>query len=243
MAEQQARPAIILSAGLRRRQSSGVPKSLLQVGGTSILRRQGAAWSAAGVQRFVIVTGFEAAAVRGHLAGLPGDFLFVNNDRYAQTNTIHSLYLVRDHLVGGSFFANGDVVFDRRLPERLAAAAEGTWLAVTPGRCAQEEVKVVVEAGRITRIGKQLDPTLCLGEFVGVARFGADLGESFAEQLRACVEDEHMLSEHFEAALDRLCPTSDIRPLDIHDLPCREIDFPEDLHAARTELVPRLLPA
>jgi choline kinase len=239
--------AIILAAGMGRRLSLGIPKCLIEIAGTSILKRQVAALRAAGAERFIIVVGYRAEDVRAHLADERGPFTFITNDRYGETNTIFSLYLARAHFGGGFFYANGDVVFDGRLTRRLLPAGNTTVMAVKPGHWGQEEVKVMVEplpggAGcRVSRIGKALDPARSYGEFVGVARFGSDLVIPLGGMLSHCVEGEGMVGEHFEQAVDRLSAIGHfVVPVDVQDLPCGEIDFPEDLDHALRELGPRL---
>ncbi|MBI4581452.1 MAG: phosphocholine cytidylyltransferase family protein [Planctomycetes bacterium] len=224
--------------------SLGAPKCLIDIGGTSIIRRQVAAFRAAGVERLILVVGYQQDQVRRHLADDPGPFTFVVNERYAETNTIYSLYLTREHCGEGFFYANGDVVFDRQLTQRLAGPdSDGaTRLAVKPGRCGQEEVKVIVADGRIARIGKQLDPACALGEFVGVARFGREIIPAFRDTLTRCVEAEGIVGDHFEQAVDRLCVAGHLAtPVDVGDLPCGEIDFAEDLRHARETIAPRLI--
>ena len=225
-----------------RRLQAGVPKCLIEIAGTSILKRQIAAFRAVGVTRFAIVVGYEQQQIRSHLADDPGPFTFVVNERYAETNTIYSLYLAREHFGTGFFYANGDVLFDRRLPEQLAVQPErSTVLAVKPGHCGQEEVKVIVHDGRVVRIGKQLDPARSRGEFVGVAWFGSEGSGAFAEMLVRCVETEGIVGDHFEQAIDRLCRDGwPVLPVDIGNLPCGEIDFPEDLRHAITDIAPNL---
>jgi L-glutamine-phosphate cytidylyltransferase len=241
--------SIILAAGLGRRLALGTPKCLVEIAGVSILKRQISAFRGAGVKHFAIVVGYGEEDVRRHLADDEGPFTFVVNDRFAETNTIYSLFLARGQFGSGFFFANGDVVFDHRLACRLLTAASPSAMAVKPGRCGQEEVKVMVDpcwrqgigGGRIIRIGKQLDPARSFGEFIGVARFGSDLVASLADMLSRCVLSEGIVGDHFETAVDRLCFQGHvIAPIDVHDLPCGEIDFPADLQHARQELGPRL---
>lgn len=241
--------SIILAAGMGRRLSLGTPKCLIEIAGVSILKRQIAALRAVGAKHFVIVVGYRQEEVRRHLADDEGPFTFVVNERFAETNTIYSLFLSREHFGRGFFYANGDVVFDYRLAQRLLPADASAAMAVKPGRCGQEEVKVMVdsfdgEAGRgvrITRIGKELAPADSIGEFIGVARFGSDLVPSLTDTLARCVLSENLVGDHFETAVDRLCRAGHvIVPIDIHDLPCGEIDFPADLEHAQREIGPRL---
>jgi choline kinase len=241
--------SIILAAGMGRRLSLDTPKCLIEIAGVSILRRQITALRAAGVEHFAIVVGYRQHEVRQHLADDQGSFTFVVNERFAETNTIYSLFLAREQFGNGFFYANGDVVFDHRLARRLLPLDGSAAMAVRPGPCAQEEVKVMIDpprgqsAGgvRITRIGKQLDPSDCFGEFIGVARFGSDLVGPLADMLGRCVLSEGIVGDHFETAVDRLCRSGHmLAPVDVSDLPCGEIDFPADLVHARQELGPRL---
>ena len=232
--------AIILAAGAGRRLGTTDPKCMLRIGGESIIHRQLTAFRAVGADEFVVVVGHEQDQLRRHLAGQDGRFTYVVNERYAETNTIYSLYLARDQIDDTFFYANADVVLDARLTERLMAADAATALAVDVAACGAEEVKVIVRDGRIARISKRLDPAECLGEFVGIARFGADLSAAFVSALETCVEIENAVTDYFERAVDRLCPDWALTPVDVSDLPCIEIDFPEDLARARDEILPRL---
>lgn len=234
--------AVILAAGTGRRLGLDYPKCMADVDGTSIIGRQLAAFTAAGVAEYVIVVGYKQEQLRRHLENLPGRFTFIVNERYAETNTIFSLYLARGEMTGPFYYANADVVFDRRLLDRLNAAAGPAALAVQPGTCGEEEVKVVVRDGRILRIGKRLDPALCFGEFLGVARFGEQAAEPLAAMLKRYIESKGVVADYFERAVNRLCAHWVLTPVDVGDLPCCEIDFPEDLAFARQQLAPRLLP-
>lgn len=234
--------AIILAAGAGRRLGLSYPKCMVEVGGTSIVRRQVASLRAAGVDEFVVVVGFERERLLAHLADLPGRFRFLVNERYAETNTLYSLYLAREHMDGSFYYTNADVVFDRQLTERLRQIPALTVLAVRFGRCGQEDVKVRIEAGRVMRIGKDLSPTACQGEFVGVARFGVDLAPAFVQTLTKAIElgRERALTAYFEEAVDTLCGRWPMTAVDIGDLPCCEVDFPADLVLARGVIAPLL---
>jgi choline kinase len=242
--------SIILAAGMGRRLALDTPKCLIEIAGVSILKRQIAALRAAGTEHFAIVVGYRQQDVRQHLADDGGRFTFVENERFAETNTIYSLFLAREQFGSGFFYANGDVVFDHRLARRLLPSDGSAAMAIRPGRCAQEEVKVMIdpscaqsvaEGVRITRIGKQLDPSHCFGEFIGVARFGSDLIPHLTEMLDRCVLSEGIVGDHFETAVDRLCSAGHmVAPVNVDDLPCGEIDFAADLEYARQELGPHL---
>ena len=232
--------AIILAAGAGRRLGAAVPKCMLDVGGMSIIHRQLEAMLAEGIDEYVVVVGYEQEQVRRHLTGAPGQFTFVVNERYLATNTIYSLYLASAHLSGPCWYANADVVFDRRLIRRLADDSSAAALAVKAHACGEEEVKVVVRDGRIARIGKGIAPSEAAGEFMGIARLGGEAAPALAEALSELVERQRVVSDYFERAVDRLCRGLVLTAVDITDLPCQEIDFPADLEQARTEIAPSL---
>jgi len=234
--------AIILAAGAGKRLGLTTPKSMLEVGGISIIHRQLSAFRAIGIQEFVIVVGYAQHQLRAHLADQPGTFTFIVNERYAETNTIYSLYLARHEMEDTFYYANADVVFDVRLTERLHRAPTANVLAVRVGPCDEEEVKVIVHQGRIVRISKKLDPDACCGEFLGVAKFAKELLPAFRQTLTNLIETAHVVNDYFEKAVDDMCDDWILVPTDVTDLPCCEIDFPEDLAFAQTHLAPRLQP-
>jgi choline kinase len=196
---------------------------------------------ATGIEEFVVVTGYERNTLEQHLSAQPGHFNFILNDRYRDTNTIFSLYLAREHLRSDCYYANADVLFDYRLPARLADARAEASLAVRFGSCGAEEVKVAGTRNAVARIGKHLDPKQCLGEFVGVARLGRPAANALARALSVKVEDEGVIDDYFERALDHVCDAHELATVDVSDLPCVEIDFPEDLDHARKQVGPGLL--
>jgi choline kinase len=232
--------AIILAAGIGSRLGLPRPKCMTEIGGKSIIHRQLAAFRACGIEDFVIVVGYEQQLLRGHLAEQPGNITIVENPRFAETNTIYSLYLARNFMIGPFYYVNADVIFDHRLIERLRASPAESALAIHGGPCGREEVKVLIRDDRVTRISKQLPPQNCHGEFVGIARFGENLVPAFKQTLSRLVEKEHIENDFFEQAIDRLCPEWSLTPIDISDLPCREIDYPTDLEQARTRIAPSL---
>jgi len=245
MTDPGATRAIILAAGEAKRlgpEAGDRHKCLIDVGGRPIIDYQLAPLLAAGPAAVTVVVGYQAAVLERELtdrypsAGLR----FVENPEYAETNTIWSLALARDVLARGALLFNADLVIDPEVVRRLlAGAAARSRLAVTRAACGDEEVKLTVdEAGRVTRIGKQLDPAVCLGEFIGAARFSPACGARYARELDAVAADHR--DEYFEYALDRILAEQDVRMLDVTDLPSIEIDFPEDLARARAEVAPQI---
>ncbi len=81
--------AVILAAGASSRM--GKFKPLLEVDGTSMVRRVVDMMRAAGADHIVVVTGYQSQQLEEHLAGL--GLQFVCNDRYYDTQMLDSLLL------------------------------------------------------------------------------------------------------------------------------------------------------
>ncbi len=236
--------AIILVAGIGNRLSSRVtdrPKCLVEVGDRTILDWQLQHLRACGVRDVVLVTGYLREMVQDHVQAYGDmDFSFIVNDRFSETNTAYSLYLARHEMTDEFLYLNGDVFFHPEVVRRLLTACEPNVLAMERKQCGEEEVKAVLDGTRITAISKTVDPKSAYGEFIGVARFSRGIGPFFRATLERVIEKENKWTDFFEKALDAMAAKVEFTALDITDLPCVEIDFPQDLDHARKSVLPRI---
>jgi choline kinase len=228
--------AIILAAGRGKRlEPSGWsrPKCLLPVGGTTLLDNMLDALLARGVKDLVLVVGYRQEEIRAHIAARGLKPTWVENPEYESTNTINSLWRARGSMDADFLYFNADVLFPAEVLDRLMAAP-GSRLAVDRKKCGEEEVKVVLDAdGRVRHIGKALGPSLCAGEFIGIAQFARADNADFVAALRRRNVERGEVKLFFEAAVDDLLETHAMQAVDVTDLASIEIDFPEDLEAAR----------
>lgn len=208
------------------------PKCLLEIGGATLLARMLDGVRAAGVRDVAIVVGYERSSVEAEARRSGLNCTFVTNDDYDSTNTIHSLWVARD-LVGGDFlYFNADILFAQDIVT-LLLAKRGNRLAIDAKQCGDEEVKVVVDGNdRIRRIGKNLPPENCAGEFIGIARFVGDTVQALFDALRRYNEDLDRRDLFFEAALDDITSEHELRAVHLGDRPAIEIDTPEDYREA-----------
>jgi choline kinase len=208
------------------------PKCLLEFHSLTLLDNILLALCECGVRDVTIVLGYERQQVEQRLAAHDVRFNVVYNPDYAETNTIHSLYLARDFLRETFFYFNADVLFDRRILAGLLHSP-GSTLAVDARRCGEEEVKVVVDSGRrITQIGKKLDPSACRGEFIGVGKFDASCGDGLVRSLCRYNEQLNERNLFFESAVNDILGEHSFTAMDIEPMRAVEIDSPEDYHAA-----------
>lgn len=238
--------AVILAAGASRRLgelTKDIHKSLLKIGEKSLLENQLDALALYGIREAMIIVGhFKEQIMTRFGKEYKGiQITYRENPLYATTNTVYSLMLAGDYFLSHDFlYFNADVLFHPVLLERLINSLHASALAVEVKQCGEEEVKVIVAGNnRIVSIGKQIDPVSCLGEFIGVAKFGAETTADFLESLKAVVNEGKQLS-FFEAAVDRIVLKHAMYAEDITGIPVVEIDFPEDLKRAREVIYPKI---
>jgi choline kinase len=233
---------IILAAGRGARLNGGdrdLPKCLVTVGGETLLSRNVRLLRSAGVEDVVVVIGCAADTVRRACPGVE----FVENARYAQTNSLYSLWLTRPLLAGGFVVMNCDVLVHPQLLGDLLTARhdDALLLAYRDGdtRYGDEEMKVRVRYGRVVDISKSMDPDEADGENVGIAKFGAAGAQLLAKEMDALIaagNHRAWVPRAFKAFADR-------RPLhavSTRGFPWIEIDFPEDYRRAVEVVLPQI---
>jgi len=234
--------AIVLAAG-RGGRLSGVtgdhPKCLARVGNCTLLERQLATLRSCGLDAITVVVGYHAADVR-RVCG-PG-VGFVDNTRFASTNSLYSLWLARDLLADGFVVLNCDVLFHQQLLVDLLSARYEDALLVGgrgDGVYCDEEMKVCIRGGRIVDIAKTIDPAAADGENIGVAKFGRSGAAALVEELRRVV-DAAAVHEWLPAAFSAFCRRRPLWAVESRGFPWIEIDFPEDYWRACSEVLPAI---
>jgi choline kinase len=115
----------------------------------------------------------------------------------------------------------------------MDAAGGTSALLVARGPCGPEEVKVFVDAdNRVQRIGKDLDPSACAGEFIGIARFDSATGAALAHNLEQCAAADQS-GQFFEFSLNQILARHAICAAFIDRNDAIEIDTPEDYETAK----------
>lgn len=228
--------AVILAAGQGRRLAPmgwDKPKCLLPCREGTLLDHTLQSILEHGIHDVVIVVGFRRDLVEEASRRHAVNCEFIVNEDYATTNTIHSLWLAREHLDKGILYFNGDVWFERPVLS-LLMQPPGSALAIDVKPCGAEEVKVTVDpSGRITHIGKDLPPEEALGEFIGLAKFEPSVCQALVESLRRYNEALARRDLFFEAALEDILDRQAFMAAPLGALKAVEIDTPEDYARAK----------
>ena len=238
---------VILAAGMAKRLrplTDEQPKCLLKVGERTLLERTVDAMLQAGVNEFVIVTGYLADMISQFLTThYPTlKFHFLHNADYEHNNNIYSLWMAGNIVRGHDFLLmDSDILCDPAAVVRIAAEQESA-LAVNRHELGEEEMKVVIDAeGHITEISKTCQPADSLGESVGIEKITASYSDALYRELDQMIINEKLLNIFYERAFERLIPQGyTFKVVDTTGYFSYELDTPEDFQRAQ-DLMPREL--
>jgi choline kinase len=186
----------------------------------------------------VIVVGCQAERVQrtcGHR------ITYVENTRFAQTNSLYSLWLARPLLLDGFVVMNCDVLFHPQLLEDLVTSRhqDALLIAYCDGPLGDEEMKIKVRRGCVVDIAKTLAPDEADGENLGLVKFGAE-----GARLLATLMDERVGGGNLrDWAPKAFGDFARLRPLHVigtRGFAWTEIDFPEDYEHAVRDVLPAI---
>lgn len=235
---------VILAAGKGSRLNGTAgdkPKCLVDAGGVTLIARQIQTLRAAGLDDIVVVVGCQADRVR---AACGPDITYVENSRFAETNSLYSLWTARALLYEGFVVLNCDVLFHPALLDDLLATHHDAALLIAyrePGQApyGDEEMKVRVRHGRVVDMSKAMDPAEADGENLGIVKFGpssAPLLVEILDRLVAAGGTRDWAPKAFAA----FAQERPLYALGTKGHPWIEIDFPEDYQRAVREVLPSI---
>lgn len=217
-------------------------KSLLILGGMTILERQISQLMQQNIDQIVLVTGHREDDLRAYLKGAENfgaDITIVRNDNFQQTNTAYSLGLALEKFSGSFLLLDGDVVMSDPLVKNLIAAGENTLLCeCDPAKLNDEAVKVRVDTtGKVLSIGKQVPLAMASGESIGVGFFGADWRNVLQEDCVRLRETPTQWNWYYEdvirARMRNIKPPASLKIVQTAPYEWVEVDDHEDLCRAK----------
>jgi choline kinase len=246
--------AIILAAGLGLRlqlpPEAQFPKCLLKFDGMSLLERHLQMLETAGVTDVVLALGFQPESVQAELARInwPHKVETVLNTRY-DLGSVLTVHTVAEALTRGGdvLLMDADVLYDERILAALVAGETVNRLLIDRDfEAGDEPVKLCLQDGVPVELRKQLAVNLefdTIGESVGFFRFREETARRFREIVAGYIDSGRANMPHEEAVRDLLLERSQVfDTADVTGAPWIEIDFPNDVARATTEILPQLQP-
>ena len=219
---------IILAAGIGSRLGNPFPKPLTKLKNhKSIMQMMTENISFSYSLDLVnLVVGFKKDLIMESFPNLT----YIYNQYFDQTNTAKSLLKAikknKDHSI---LWMNGDIVFDKNILIKLKEYIDKdvSFVAVNTSKVAEEEVKYTLKDNYIDELSKTVENGL--GEAVGINFISSKYIDSFIKRLEQC-DDNDYFERALEVAIEK--DGFKIKPVDISEFNCIEIDFEEDLKNA-----------
>lgn len=233
---------VILAAGQGKRLlplTTEVPKALLDIGGKTLIERQIEAFAAKGLKDFTVVTGYGVLRMEEALARIARNLgvaiATIYNPFYAVADNLASCWMARASMSGDFIQVNGDNVFRSDLVEKLLAAPAVPVSVATNLKQAydSDDMKVILDRGRLSEIGKTLPVDTVDAEAIGFYVFRGEGSTAYVETLERAMRDPQALKQWFPSAIGSLAKKTEIRTIPINGLQWCEVDFPVDLQQAR----------
>jgi choline kinase len=236
--------AVILAAGRGSRLNGTAgdrPKCLVRAGGMTLLDRQIRSLRRAGIDDIVIVVGCQAERVRQSCGTA---VRYVENFRFAETNSLYSLWTARALLYEGFVVLNCDVLFHPAMLEELLATHHDAALLIDyrgEGRepYGDEEMKVKVRDGLVVDMSKTMDPAEADGENVGIVKFGPASAPAVLD-IADRIITSGSVREWAPKAFREFAQHRPLHAVGTHGYPWIEIDFPEDFQRALRDVLPAI---
>jgi len=207
--------AVVLGAG----QSQGllpltenVPKPMLDIKGKTVLERQIEVLNACGIKDIAVVRGYKKESIT-----LPNIRTY-DNDEFATTNEVESLFSAKKELGGQFLFLYGDILFERGHLEKLLKSPADISLLVDrawadsktdqpAGRGIPDlvQLKDAQETGyrfvgaeaphSVATVGRNVPHAQAHGEFIGMALFSQKGARQLADLYNQLVEAKGKVGE------------------------------------------------
>ncbi len=189
--------AIIIGAGRGQRlmpTTADTPKCFAEVQGQRILDWIVAALQSNGISDICFIGGYQIDKVKAEYP----HFTFRHNTEWKHNNILHSLMYAEDLMDEGFICSYSDILYTPKVIERLLGSSDEIGLAIDSywlkryqersAHPATDAEKVAVQDGSIMKIHRELDPNETEGEYIGVARFGAEGSRLLRESFQRCSE-------------------------------------------------------
>ncbi len=231
---------LILNSGLGHRMgvfTSEHPKCMTEITHRdTILSRQLRQCVEYGIDEVVMTTGYYDKVLIDYcnFLHLPLKFTFVNNPIYDKTNYIYSIYCAKDYLKDDDIILmHGDLVFENLVFEAVVESPNSCMTVSSTLPLPEKDFKAVIKNERIEKIGIEFfDNAMAAQPLYKIKK--ADWLVWLANIEKYCEADNRKC--YAENAFNEVSDKCIIKPLDVKDMLCAEIDTPEDLKIVTEKL-------
>ena len=228
---------IILASGEGKRLrplTDSIPKPLIKVGDKTILDYQIDNLIGCNLKNIIITTGPFEDKIKMHVKNKYPDIdvLYVNNPKYETTNYIYSMWLTKELIDDDIILLHGDLVFEKKLLEKLInAECKNCVLVNMEIKAPEKDFKVVIANNKVVRIGVEFSGENAFFS-APLYRFSKSNFLAWLDEIEKFIARGDMKS-YAEEAFNKISDKIILRPLYFNDAICMEIDNKGDLKMGR----------
>lgn len=235
--------ALILNSGLGSRMgvlTSEHPKCMTEISSKdTILSRQLKLLADAGITDVVMTTGaFDSVLVSYcRSLDLPLNITFVKNPIYDKTNYIYSIYCAREYINDEDIILmHGDLVFENTVFDDVVSSETSCMTVSSTLPLPEKDFKAVVKNDQVCKVA--IDVFDDAMEAQPLYKIKRDAWKVWLDNIIAFCEsdDESKRKVYAENAFNEVSDKCVIKPLDVENRLCAEIDNPEDLAVVSAKL-------
>ncbi len=228
--------AVILCAGIGSRlapHTDNLPKCLVDINSKSIIDYSIDNFKACGISDIIMVVGYLKEKIYERYSN-DSCISFIDNDEFLSTNNMYSLSLVKDSVIGDTFFiVNGDVIFSRQILESMINQdSNQSLIAVDKSVYYEESMKVKYSQDRLIDISKTIKKDESFGVSIDLYKFSKQAGTKLFKIIDSYIKNKD-LNSWIEVAIKDTMSTEKIEPIDIKKNLWIEIDNCDDLSKAK----------
>lgn len=231
--------ALILNSGMGKRMGAyteNQPKCMTEIStGETILSRQLKMLEEVGITDIVMTTGnFEHILINYcESLNLSLNITYVKNPQYAETNYIYSIYCAKEYLEDDLIIMHGDLVFENEVMDLLMEYHESCATVSSTLDLPEKDFKAVIKEGKISKIGIEFfKDAVAMQPLYKLEKEDWLIWKQKIEEY--CQNKE--TSCYAEKAFNDVSDSCILKPLDVKNMLCSEIDNPEDLVVVSAKL-------
>jgi phosphoenolpyruvate phosphomutase len=192
--------------------TENVPKPMLDIKGKTVLERQIEVLNSCGIKDIAVVRGYKKEAIS--LSGVRT----YDNDAFASTNEVESLFAAKKELGGQFLFLYGDILFERghlekllKSPADISLVVDRAWADTKANQPAGRglpdlvQLKDAQETGyrfvgaeaphSVAKLGRNVPNDQAHGEFIGMALFSDKGARQLTDVYNQLVESKGKVAE------------------------------------------------
>jgi len=221
---------VILAAGEGTRMGNiNMPKGLLDVGGTSIIKYQIQCFRNLGIQKIIIVTGYNSEQIKSHLGNTVE---YVHNSDFATTNNLYSMWKIHELIIDEFVCVYSDLLFHKETLKKCLDSNENVCLMVEKN-VREETMKVKISDSSIVAVNKQISIDEADGNFIGMAKFTNDGVKSLFNNISKLIKQDNKDAYYTLAIENMIKSGNEIGFEYTENYPWLDIDEQEELEKGR----------